>query len=370
MAEPLKHVLNAQVVRDIAAGIGDVCPDFDKTAFVAASCEGLDALGLGARAAHIADALQAGLPQPFPAAAGVLMATLGPESEPEGSGLYTLRYWPHSCFVQKYGLQDFDVSMRFQHALTKRFSAEFSIRPYLVAYPERTLAQLREWASDPCVHVRRLVSEGTRPRLPWAPQLRAFRRDPEPVIGLLELLKDDTERYVQRSVANNLNDIAKDHPERVVNICRRWQTNAPVGRQWIVRHALRSLVKRGTRGALEILGVAARPDVEIFGVRSQPERIEPGDTLRFAFGIRSTGRSTQDLLVDFAVHFVKANGSTRPKVFKLRKIALPASGSQMLEGTVSFQDMTTRRHYPGQHAIDVLINGVAFPLLKFDVLPG
>src|SRR5262249_34126743 len=155
----------------------------------------------------------------------------------------------------------FEPAMRAQYELTKRFSAESSIRAFLMQYPEATYARLLEWARDGSVHVRRLVSEGTRPRLPWAPRLRAFQDDPRPVIALLELLKDDPERYVQRSVANNLNDIGKDHPELAVEVCRRWSARTSPGRAWIVRHALRSLVKKGHRGALEAVGAGSRPKV-------------------------------------------------------------------------------------------------------------
>jgi hypothetical protein len=145
------------------------------------------------------------LPRPFAAAAAVLVDSLGPElSRSDQFGLEPLRYMPHVFFVQKYGLDDFEVSMRVQYELTKRFSAESSIRAFLVRYPQQTYSRLQEWARDQNVHVRRLVSEGTPPRLPWAPMLTAFQTEPEPVIALLERLKDDPERYVQRSAANSL----------------------------------------------------------------------------------------------------------------------------------------------------------------------
>ena len=257
--------------------------------------------------------------------------------------------------------------MHVQYELTKRFSAESSIRPFLVKYPEDTYARLREWASDGNVHVRRLVSEGIRPRLPWAPRLRAFQEDPHPVIALLELLKDDPERYVQRSVANNLNDIGKDHADLAVETCRRWLIGASPAREWIVRHALRSLVKKGHSGALETLGVGDKPKVSITNAQLVRRRVKIGGGLRFSFEITSTGKKDQALLIDYAVHFMKANGTTRPKVFKLRKISLAPSARIELTAAVSFADMTTRRHYPGRHRIDLLINGVTYPLAEFDV---
>lgn len=260
--------------------------------------------------------------------------------------------------------------MAAQYEITKRFSAEFCIRAFLVRHPERTLARLLDWARDESVHVRRLVSEGTRPRLPWAPRLRAFQQDPRPVIRLLELLKDDPERYVQRSVANNLNDISKDHPDLAVETCRRWLIGGALHRKWIVKHALRFLVKKGHRGALDTLGVGSRPDVTVGAVRLAPRGVKLGGELRFSFEVVSTGKRSQELLIDYVVHFVKANGATRPKVFKLRRIVLPPAARVELASAVSFADMTTRRHYPGRHRVDALINGVAHRLAEFEVRPG
>ena len=168
-------------------------------------------------------------------------------------------YMPHLFFVARHGLDHFEDSMRAQYALTQRFTAEYSIRAFLEKHPEATLARLREWAADPSQHVRRLVSEGTRPRLPWAPRLRAFQKDPRPVLELLELLKDDPELYVRRSVANNLNDIGKDHPALLTAVAKRWLRGATPERRWIVDHALRSAVKRADAGALGALGYGARP---------------------------------------------------------------------------------------------------------------
>ena len=219
----LKDFFNAGLVREIASNISRACPDFDAAGFVRVGLDGLDHLELTQRGWHLAEALQEYLPQPFSKAADVLVASLGPEhAGSDEFGMAPFRYLPHVFFVQKYGLDDFEAAMRAQYELTKRFSAESSIRAFLVRYPEQTYARLLDWARDENVHVRRLVSEGSRPRLPWAPRLPAFQKDPQPVIALLELLKDDPERYVQRSVANNLNDIGKDHPEVAVAVCRRW----------------------------------------------------------------------------------------------------------------------------------------------------
>jgi 3-methyladenine DNA glycosylase AlkC len=370
-AAKLKDFFDARIVREVASSLARVEPAFDARGLVRTGLAGLDLLELTGRAWHLAETLNRYLPRPFPRAADVIAASLGPELAHTGSfGMAPFRYLPYVFFVQKHGLDDFEAAMRLQYQLTKRFSAESSIRAFLVKYPEKTYERLREWASDESVHVRRLVSEGTRPRLLWAPRLRAFQDDPRPVIALLELLKDDPERYVQRSVANNLNDIGKDHPGLAIEVCRRWQADAPAARTWIVRHALRSLVKKGDRAALKLLGVGGQPSVRIGKAELVSPAVSLGGKLRFSFEIASTGKKAQDLLVDYAVHFVKSDGMTRPKVFKLRKIALAPSARVELGSTVSFEDLTTRRHYPGRHRIDVLVNGVVHPLVEFDVLAG
>jgi 3-methyladenine DNA glycosylase AlkC len=371
MTARLKDFFGERVVRAIAEDLTAAHRGFDQSGFVARSLDGLEKLELIARGGQIAEALHEYLPRPFSRAAKVILRSLSAGSRELGLGGGPLpasfRYLPHVLFVQRYGLADFESSMRVQYELTQRFTAESSIRPFLVRYPEQTLARLTIWASDPNVHVRRLVSEGTRPRLPWAPRLRAFQRDPRPVLELLELLKDDPERYVQRSVANNLNDIGKDHPETAVEVCRRWARGAPPERLWIVRHALRSLIKSGHRGALETLGVGRRPRVRIGRVELAPASVELEQELRFCFELSSLSSTPQPLMIDYAVHFVKANGSTSPKTFKLKRLTLEPSERVLLAGKVSFAKLTTRRHYPGLHRLELSINGVTEPLGEFEV---
>jgi 3-methyladenine DNA glycosylase AlkC len=368
LTEQLKHFFGEEVVHTIARDLGRVHAPFRQDVFVRECLTKLEELELTARARHIAEVMAAHLPQPFVRAAKVLVESLGPElASSTDFGMAPFRYLPHVFFVQQFGLDDFEAAMQAQYQLTKRFSAESSIRAFLVRYQDATLTRLQRWARDPSVHVRRLVSEGTRPRLPWAPRLRAFQEDPRPVLRLLELLKDDAERYVQRSVANNLNDIGKDHPDLAVTVCREWSRGATPGRAWIVRHALRSLVKQGHPGALAILGVGQKPRVNVEQVKLLPKVVHVGGELRFSFVLASTAKGTQTLLVDYAVHFMKANGTSRPKVFKLKRLALEHGARLELSGKISFADLTTRRHYPGRHRIDLVVNGVTHPLAEFEV---
>ena len=245
VGEPLKNHFGVGIPARIADMISAVFPGFGEDAFVGACLDGYDELELVPRGRKISKTLRDYLPANYPAAIDILIASIGPRLETtEGHGMAPFLYLPHVCFVAEFGLEHFEESMRAQYELTQRFSAEFSIRPFLERHTESTLARLEDWTNDSSPHVRRLVSEGTRPRLPWAPRLRDFQKDPRPVLALLELLKDDPDLYVRRSVANNLNDIGKDHPALLVETARRWLVEASDERRWLVHHALRSAVKR------------------------------------------------------------------------------------------------------------------------------
>lgn len=370
MATSLKDFFSPDLVRRLGASLAAVHPGFDRMRWDQEALAGLEDLSLTDRARHLMRAMHRQLPQDYEAAIEILLASLGPaigEADPSGMGPFF--YLPHLYYVAEHGLGHFEASMRAQYLLTQRFTAEFSIRYFLERHPEPTLARLREWASDPSHHVRRLVSEGTRPRLPWAMRLRAFQKDPAPVLELLELLKDDESLYVRRSVANNLNDIGKDHPAILAETCRRWQDGATPERQWLIRHALRSAVKRGDAGALDVLGAGEPARIEILSSRFDPDRPRRGGKVRYAAELRSTAETPQKLVIDLAIHFVKASGKTSAKVFKLKNVDLAAGGRAEVGKTIDLSDLTTRKHYPGHHAAELRINGAAFPVEGFELLP-
>ena len=356
-SRPLKDLLDARLVRDIASELSRADPTFDAGGFVERGLDGLDRLELTERAWHLADALWWHLPQPFARVADVLVDSLGPELAPtEIAGLASLRYMPHVFFVQRYGLDDFETAMRAQYELTKRFSAESSIRAFLVRYPEETYGRLLEWARDENVHVRRLVSEGTRPRLPWAPRLRAYQEDPRPVIALLEMLKDDPERYVQRSVANNLNDIAKDHPGVVVHTVASWllESNNPHA-PWIAKRALRHLVKQGHAGALAALGFKPGARAEVTSLELDEPVVAVGAAL--GFNVTIIGHADERLNVDYAVTYQMGKGKVGSKVFKLKALDIRKGERVTLSKRHSFRPITTRTYHPGEHRVTVLANG-------------
>jgi 3-methyladenine DNA glycosylase AlkC len=370
VAELLKHFFSPALVRRLASDIARAHPAFPVRAFARQACAGLDELELLDRGKHIARALAAHLPERYPAAIDVLIRSLGPEHASEelvGAGMTPFFYFPHVAFVAERGLDHFELSMRAQYELTKRFSAESSIRPYIAKYPERTVAILREWTKDASAHVRRLVSEGTRLRLPWAARVPWLDANPERVLELLELLKDDRATLVRRSVANNLNDLGKTRPDLLTRTCSSWLKGASAERRALVEHALRGAVKRGEAAALDLLGYGTKASVSIERVRFDPERVAIGGRVSISFVLRSTAQAPQDLLVDVAVHFVKANGRAAPKVFKLKRVTLPSRGRMELSTGVSMALHTTRKPQPGRHLVDIIVNGKARRAGSFEV---
>jgi 3-methyladenine DNA glycosylase AlkC len=261
----LALLLDREAIECLAHNLALIHPGFDAAGFQRDAHEGLAPLSILRRGEHLARVLRRHLPPAYDDAIAILTRSLTPPlARTEGLGLGVFFYLPHVSFVALYGLDPaenggrdpFGTSMAAQYELTRRFSAEFSMRPFLIRWPERTLARLLTWTQDPDPHVRRLCSEGTRPRLPWAIRIPAFLRDPRPVIPILEALRDDPEEYVRRSVANHLGDIAKDHPDLAFEICERWLPGASEERKWLIRHAVRHPAKKGVVAALRLRDLA------------------------------------------------------------------------------------------------------------------
>ncbi len=370
MAAPLKLFFDRALVERIAASIAAVSPDFARRGFVREATIGLDELELKDRAKQIAEALASHLPSEFARAAEVLRASLGPKhksDELEGAGMAPFFYLPHTMFVAERGLDHFEESMALQYELTQRFTCEFSIRSFLDRHPEATLSRLAEWATDASPHVRRLVSEGTRQRLPWATRVRLLDEHPERVLALIERLRDDPSTMVRRSVANHLNDLTKSRPELAFAVCERWLEDATDARRQLVEHALRSAVKRGDLRALALLGHGAKPKVKVEGVRFSPDRVAIGQSVCVSLTVRSAARDAQALNLDLAVDFVKLRG-VGTKVFKLRRVELAPRAAIELEKRVSLAVHTTRTPNVGAHTVALLVNGTRIELGAFDVV--
>ena len=363
MAEPFKNLLNPTLVRASSAALTRAWPAFDDRRFERIALKGLDDLEMKARAMQIADALEAVLPQDFDAACAVIESALAPPiavdgvaSQREGEGLTGWIVWPLGEFVARRGLDHPERALRALHALTQRLTAEWAIRPLIVRHPALVFETLLTWTRDPSAHVRRLASEGSRPRLPWGLQLKTLIADPSPTLPILMALHDDPSEYVRRSVANHLNDIAKDHPQLVVDWVQRHLPAASAERRALLAHASRTLIKRSHAGMLTLWGVgsafAGRCTLKV-----APRRVAVGESVQLVLSLHSESTAAQTLLIDYAVHHVKAHGGTTPKVFKGWQLTLAAGESRTLTRQHSFKAVTTRRYHAGPHAIDVSING-------------
>lgn len=374
MAEPFKNLINRAGVAGMRRHLVRAWPPFDGERFEALALDGLDTLELKARAQHLCTALEATMPDDFDHAARVIEASLMPvrgdealgEMRTGDAGLAGWPLWPMTEFVSRRGLATPERALRCLHALTQRFTAEWAVRPFIVAHPELAFATLMRWTADPSAHVRRLASEGSRPRLPWGLQLKGLIADPSPTLPLLEALLDDPSEYVRRSVANHLNDIAKDHPALVVDWVVRHLPGAPAERRALLKHASRTLIKKGDARMLAAWGLGRRyAGSAVLSIT--PKKLRVGESLTMTLELRSGAKRAQPLVVDYAVHHVKASGERTPKVFKGWTLTLAPNESRTLTKKHSMREVTTRRYHAGRHALDLRINGQVVAEAEFDL---
>jgi 3-methyladenine DNA glycosylase AlkC len=383
VAEPFKNLISKHTIAAAAQALAAAWPTFDRAGFSRVAGAGLDTLELKPRAMQIAAALEQYLPADFSQACGIIEASLAAPTEIDDSGepigvaaggvsnngLRGWIVWSLGEFVARRGQGELARAMKCLHALTQRFSAEFAIRYFLQAAPRETLKILQGWVTDPSVHVRRLVSEGTRSRLPWGIRLQVFVDDPRPTLALIERLQDDSSAYVRRSVANHLNDVAKDHPDLVVAWLRQHLPKAPAPRVALLRHASRTLVKQGHPPTLQAWGVgqALKGTVTL---AVTPKRVCIGGALALRLEVHSSTKTAQQLVIDYAVHHQRANGGTSAKVFKGWKLTLAPQQTVSLKKSHSLKVVTTRKLYPGAHRLDVRVNGKVVAEAAFALLPA
>ncbi|MBF0240400.1 MAG: DNA alkylation repair protein [SAR324 cluster bacterium] len=308
------------------------------------------------------------LPDHFPQAVDILIRSLGPElSDPGKTDWDAFIVLAECAFVADYGKGHYDVSMQALYEMTKRFSAEGDLRTFLEVDYEKTMSILHAWCNDSSPHVRRLVSEGTRPRLPLAGRITRFQKNPAPVLELLEKLKDDPELYVRRSVANNINDIAKDNPDIAIETLRKWQKSGSKNVQWIVRHASRSLLKQGNTDVLEILGYSPDVRIEVSPIKLNQRQFKVGDTVELSFSIHSQEKKSRKLMIDYVVNYMKSNGKGADKVFKMRDIQIAPDATLHIEKSHRLKNTSGRKHYSGEHSISLQINGKRYPKSSFSI---
>ncbi|HTV67335.1 MAG TPA: DNA alkylation repair protein [Rhizobiaceae bacterium] len=355
----LKEIFNRERLSHIATETAAVSPGFDTKRFMKLATRDLDGLSIMQRMRQVATSLHETLPGGFKKNADILSA-LAPRVNHSFAAISLSEY------IALYGESDFDRSMDALKHLTRFGSSEFAIRHFLVRDLEKALAVMRRWAEDENEHVRRLASEGCRPRLPWSFQIKELLGNPEPAAPILDALKADPAIYVRKSVANHLNDITKDRPDWVLDRLSYWPRDN-VHTAWIMKQALRTLIKKGNAGALALVGASGKAEVRVDLFAVTPKKITLGDRIRIDAKITSTSDGPQRLVIDYAVHYVKKKSDAGRKVFKLKEIDLAAGATIDLSISQTVKDFTTRKHAAGDHKIELMINGVVLATSGFDL---
>ena len=364
------QLFNAEKVSYLANLIAQVDSNFQVSAFESDVVQAFPQLELKERIAHITACLHRYLPQDYPAAIAILLAALPPPLDPSKSDydFGDFIFAPLSLFAATYGCcrEHLEISLEAIRQITQRFSAEYAIRFFINAFPAETLAFLSDCAADEHYHVRRLASEGTRPKLPWAQKLNIGYQRPLPI---LEQLFSDPTRFVTRSVANHLNDISKLDPPFVIDTLARWASRDrqdPKEMAFITKHALRSLVKQGNPAALALLGFGANPDVKIHRLQTSQPTVRIGEAFEFSFEIEAM--QPQNLMVDYVMQFASEGKVRSQKVFKIKQLSLQAGEVVQLKKRHPMRLMTTRRLALGTHKVTLQINGKAFGALAFELV--
>ncbi len=366
MAEPLKYMYNDRFFKQLTRHCSEIITGFNAAQFNAnfatPEWEGLE---LKQRVRHVAHAMAVQLTGNYKQDIKVV-TNLIKHIQKELGEVSTFQHIFLADYIEQYGIDHPVESMKAMEYATILSSCEFAIRPFIVKYPQQVMAQMLEWTKHKHASIRRLASEGCRSRLPWGMALVAFKKDPAPILPILEALKNDPSEYVRKSVANNLNDIAKDNPDVVKDIIRRWQGNSKET-DWILKHGSRTMLKKADEHTLSLFGVSAVKSVQVIDLTVKSGSINIGGALNFSFILSHKEPKPTLLRVEYMIYYMKASGTPTKKIFKVTENTFEPNRSYAITRKQSFKDMTTRKHYPGLHHLAIVVNGVEYEKIDFIV---
>jgi 3-methyladenine DNA glycosylase AlkC len=366
MGEPLKYMYNSQFFEHLCPVIKEVVPDFGERRFVYSVFDKTwPDLELKQRTRQVTKALGECLPSDYPKAIEMVVNICRLLQNRKGTLLptYPLIFLPD--YVEQYGMDHFELSMHAIEESTKLVSAEFAIRPFIAKYPSETMAMMLKWSKNSHVAVRRLSSEGCRPRLPWGMGLPFLKKDPSPILPILENLKTDPSESVRRSVANNLNDIAKDHPEIALRISQQWKSTGSET-DWIIKHGCRTLLKRGNAKVLTLHGFNPKARGRIKNLKIS-EKVRIGESLNFQFEFMNSEKSSTRYRIDYIIDYLTRSGNISTKIFKLTEYRFEPGQQLLFKRKKSFANFSTRIHFKGHHQLRIMANGVELAARKFIV---
>ncbi len=355
MPEPLKNLYTETLIDNLSKTIKTHYADFNCRQFKRYIFnQHWPQLELLQRLRHVTQGLHQYLPTSYSQALNIL--------KPVSINMNGFEFMFFPDYVALYGLEHYEESITALEYFTRYSTSEMAVRHFIIRYPKRMMTQMLRWSRSDNYHVRRLSSEGCRPRLPWSKALPEFKKDPTPIIKILERLKQDESEYVRRSVANNLNDIAKDHPDLVLKLATQWY-GKHTDTDWLVKHGCRSLLKQGNTKALRLFGLKKPSHVTIQKFKVT-KTVRLGDSLNFSFNLSTHKKILGKLRIEYAIGFLRANGTLSDKVFKISEAVYP-DNTRAITKNHSFKVITTRRYYPGEQSIAIIINGHEFAKRKF-----
>ena len=347
MAEPLKNMFNKELIDSLSDKISTVYSKFDKTSFLERILtENWEDKELKERMNHISGTLHDFLPEKYNEAVLILKKV---SSDFDG---FVHMFFP--AYVEMFGLDDYDISIEALEFFTRFSSSEFAVRPFIIKYQDKMMDQMKLWAESDNHHVRRLASEGCRPRLPWAMAISAFKKDPHPILPILEKMKNDESEYVRRSVANNLNDISKDNPDLVIEIAKKWLGDT-IETDKLIKHGCRTLLKQGNNEVLSFFGFTDPDHVVLSDFFAEPQ-VFIGESLGFSFTLRTEDDSLGKIRIEYFIYFMKNNGKQAGKIFKISESDF-GGNMKAIEKKHSFRKISTRKYYEGLHGISIVVNG-------------
>ncbi len=366
MSTLLKDLYSPSFYQTFSDALAITLPDFDRDDFMRQifSPE-FDGYELKQRMSHTAVVLRNFLGGDFGAAIDRICRII---ENLRGAGVseQSMEYMFLPEYIERYGIYDYETSIAAFETVTRYTSCEFAVRPYIVSYGKPMLEQMLAWSLHDDNRVRRLASEGSRPRLPWAMALPDLKRDPTPILPILENLKRDECEIVRRSVANNLNDISKDNPLVTLGIGKSWIGDNPLT-DALLKHGCRTLLKKSDTGTLALFGFDSN-DLERGELRVLTPKVTMGEQLEFAYDMTNVGDKAKKIRIEYAIHLLKNNGRLSKKVFKISEREIAAGERFELIRKHRFKPITTRRYYPGRHAVSIIVNGAESCAIDFELV--
>ena len=378
MAESFKDMYNEQFFDRFTEELKLVINNFDAREFVSQIIDDeWENMEYKQRIAHITTILKKFLPVYYKDAIAKIFELLDyakntlpdlSKIDDKNFSLFALKYGAIlDNYVEQYGMDDYETSVKAIEKITQFTTCEFSVRPFIIKYPNEMMKQMLVWSKHEHWGVRRLASEGCRPRLPWAMALPNLKENPAPIIPILENLKNDLSRFVRLSVANNLNDIAKDNPETVIDLAKRWKGESEEV-EWVIKHGCRTLLKQGNQEVMELFGFDSVENISIENFQISRPEVKVGGSLEFSFNLLNNNNKKNKIRLEYGIYYQKANGTLAKKVHKISEKEYAENSVTKITRKHSFRLVTTRKFHIGLHQVTVIINGKELEIHDFELI--